>query len=279
MYGQAMAGPRHRFHARPAGLGSARPLLAQRYAWRDPAGTRQRAAHRWGGVVLGGAVRVQGPLGPPRDLGPGEIFLVAPDTEVLLISRPETVEMRLHAEPAHAAGVLARIRAGGGPDLAADLTVVRPAAGADPGSWAARLAAGAPPWLAEAWWWWLAAASAAAGPMPRRRPPAWLAAAVAACDSGDDLRSGLPALVRHAGRSTAHVNRCVQAAWGCTATELVGRLRMAMAERLLTGTDEPVAEIARRVGLANRSHFHRLFAAAHGGRGPGAWRRDPGAGI
>jgi len=58
---------------------------------------------------------------------------------------------------------------------------------------------------------------------------------------------------------------------GQTVQEWIIECRMAEARRLLTGTDMPVGEISRRVGIANPGYFTRLFRRAHG-VSPRLWR-------
>jgi AraC-like DNA-binding protein len=270
-----MPTPRRTRPAAPPGLVPASPLVIQRYEWMDRIGTWQTTAFTWAGIVLAGGVRIRPAIGASRDLAPGDAYLVPAGCEILLISAPKAVDMRILADAGHAAGCFDRIAAAGGPRLGQGIEVLGPGAEFDREGWAARAAQPVPPWQAEAFWWSLAAACHARGmrPIPHQPPPAWLAAAVAGCDSGHGLRDGTAALVRQSGRSAAHVNRTVRACYGCTATDLVNRLRLAAAERLLAASDLDTTTVAARVGFANRAHFHRLFAAAHAGTGPGAWRR------
>jgi AraC family transcriptional activator of pobA len=50
--------------------------------------------------------------------------------------------------------------------------------------------------------------------------------------------------------------------------------RMAEARGLLAETDLPVAEVARRVGVADPGYFSRLFSRTHG-TSPRKWRARP----
>jgi AraC-like DNA-binding protein len=59
---------------------------------------------------------------------------------------------------------------------------------------------------------------------------------------------------------------------GRTVVDWITERRMAEARRLLSGTDVPVAEIARRVGLPDAGYFARVFRRSHGTT-PRAWRR------
>lgn len=110
----------------------------------------------------------------------------------------------------------------------------------------------------------------------RRTPataPPWLTAAVEALDEPRQLAAGLPALVRHCGRSPAHVSREVRRTFGCTATELVHRLRCTHAARELRLGTRPIATIAIGCGYNHLGHFYRRFAAVFGCT-PRAYRRS-----
>jgi len=56
------------------------------------------------------------------------------------------------------------------------------------------------------------------------------------------------------------VNRCLAA----ELREWIVERRMAAARALLGDTDLPVAEVARRVGIADPGYFSRLFGRTHG---------------
>lgn len=114
-------------------------------------------------------------------------------------------------------------------------------------------------------------------------------------DVADDLRrSGEPLLAevfgvidrRHAeplslrdvarelGMTPGHLTTVVRRRTGRTVQEWIIERRMAEARGLLAGTDLPVAEVARRVGVPDPGYFSRLFGRAHG-VSPRGWRRQP----
>lgn len=94
--------------------------------------------------------------------------------------------------------------------------------------------------------------------------PAWLESAVAAMAAQRRLALGLPELNRLCGRSAPHVSRAVRRAYGCTATELVHRLRCQHAARELRLGTRPIAAIAADCGYAHLGHFYRRFGAVFG---------------
>lgn len=71
--------------------------------------------------------------------------------------------------------------------------------------------------------------------------------------------------------NASYLSALVRERCGRTFSELVREARMERAAKLLRGTDLPVAEVARRVGYAGTSRFHRLFRERFG-RTPAAWR-------
>jgi len=90
--------------------------------------------------------------------------------------------------------------------------------------------------------------------------PPWLGAALREFADPARLGAGLPGFVRCCGRSVAHVNRVVRSHHGCTATALVGRLRLDHACRQLRMSDTPIPAIAAACGYASLAHFYRAFA-------------------
>ncbi len=102
-----------------------------------------------------------------------------------------------------------------------------------------------------------------AAPLPEALPD-WLAQACVAAYEPSVFRDGAAGLARSAGRAHAHVSRMMQRYLSETPSDYVNRIRMTHAATALTGTSDPLAEIAAEVGLPNLSHFHRLFRAQHG---------------
>ena len=94
--------------------------------------------------------------------------------------------------------------------------------------------------------------------------PAWLERAMVALRAPERLAAGPGELARLCGRSAAHINRAVRAAHGCTATELVNRIRLEHAARRLKLSREGIAEISAGCGFASLAHFYRAFAARFG---------------
>ncbi len=74
----------------------------------------------------------------------------------------------------------------------------------------------------------------------------------------------LEAAAELAGMSPSAFSRFFKSASGHTFSDMVTRLRLAEARRLLRTTDRPIASVAQDVGYANLSNFNRQFRAHHG---------------
>ncbi|MEM7624570.1 MAG: AraC family transcriptional regulator [Planctomycetota bacterium] len=88
--------------------------------------------------------------------------------------------------------------------------------------------------------------------------PAWLRQALAEFDH-DDLREGLPALVRRAGRSREHLTRTLRKHFRIPATAWINARRLDRAAQLLRMSDTPIIAIAADVGFDELGYFYRLF--------------------
>jgi AraC family transcriptional regulator len=85
----------------------------------------------------------------------------------------------------------------------------------------------------------------------------------------EPLRIGDVAL--EVGVHPSSLARAFQRHYGCTPGDLVRLLRVDRASRLLSGSNLPLASIAREVGFSDQSHFSRTFKRATG-MTPGAFR-------
>jgi AraC family cel operon transcriptional repressor len=94
--------------------------------------------------------------------------------------------------------------------------------------------------------------------------PDWLIAACSAARNVDVFRNGAAGFVAATGRAHPHVSRTMRRFLGVTPSDYINTQRMDYAARRLTGTSDPLAEIATDCGLPNLSHFHKLFLLAHG---------------
>jgi AraC family cel operon transcriptional repressor len=94
--------------------------------------------------------------------------------------------------------------------------------------------------------------------------PAWLAAACSAARDPAVFRDGAAGFVAACDRAHPHVSRSMRRYMGTTPSEYINTIRMDHAARQLTGTSDPISEIAADCGLPNLSHFHKLFLEAHG---------------
>lgn len=90
--------------------------------------------------------------------------------------------------------------------------------------------------------------------------PPWLAEALEQWQHDPEtMAAGVQGLARLAGRSREHVSRTVREATGSRAIDVLNHLRVENAASRLRMTDDPIAVIAIEVGLANLSHFYRMF--------------------
>lgn len=78
-------------------------------------------------------------------------------------------------------------------------------------------------------------------------------------------------VARELGLTPGHLTTVVRRRTGRTVQEWITERRMADARALLSATDLPISEVARRVGIADAGYFARLFRATHG-VSPRSWR-------
>jgi AraC-like DNA-binding protein len=90
-----------------------------------------------------------------------------------------------------------------------------------------------------------------------------------------DRRLGEPLSLRDVahelGMTPGHLTTVVRRRTGRTVQEWIIERRMAEARSLLSDTELPVGEIARRVGMSDPGYFSRLFRRTHG-TSPREWR-------
>ena len=99
---------------------------------------------------------------------------------------------------------------------------------------------------------------------PSETPPAWLAEACLAAQDPAIFRQGAAGFVRLTGRAHPHVSRTARRYLGQSPSEFINALRMDFAARRISGTEDPLPEIAADCGIPNLSHFYKLFRAHHG---------------
>jgi AraC family transcriptional regulator, transcriptional activator of pobA len=78
-------------------------------------------------------------------------------------------------------------------------------------------------------------------------------------------------VARELGITAGHLTTVVRRRTGRTVQEWIIERRMAEARSLLSDTDLPVSEIARRLGMSDPGYFSRRFRRAHG-TSPREWR-------
>ncbi|HET7665279.1 MAG TPA: AraC family transcriptional regulator [Mycobacterium sp.] len=76
------------------------------------------------------------------------------------------------------------------------------------------------------------------------------------------------------GMTPGHLTTVVRRRTGRTVQEWIIERRMAEARSLLSETELPVSEIARRIGMSDPGYFSRLFRRIHGAS-PREWRGRP----
>jgi len=95
-------------------------------------------------------------------------------------------------------------------------------------------------------------------------PPAWLETALREMRQPEHLAEGLPALVRLASVSHAHLARTMRLHYDTTPVDFITQLRLERASLLLTTTDVPVTAIAADCGFNSASYFARQFNRKYG---------------
>jgi AraC-like DNA-binding protein len=105
----------------------------------------------------------------------------------------------------------------------------------------------------------------------RRSGEPVLAEAFAVIDRRHTEPLSLRDVAREVGMTPGHLTTIVRRRTGRTVQEWIIERRMAEARTMLEGTDLPVAEIARRVGVFDPGYFSRLFTRRHG-ISPREWR-------
>ena len=94
--------------------------------------------------------------------------------------------------------------------------------------------------------------------------PDWLHRACAAAYDPAIYRGGAAAFVAVTGQSHPHASRSLRRWLGQTPTDYINAIRMTQAARTLTSDSDPLPEVAAAIGIANLSHFHKLFRLHHG---------------
>ncbi len=108
---------------------------------------------------------------------------------------------------------------------------------------------------------------------PRAHGDALAAAAQHWLDANAAVATPVREMIRRSGLSERGFSRRFRAATGHAPLDYVQRLRVEQAKRRLERTDEPIEEIAWRVGYEDPSAFRRLFQRI-AGVSPGQYRRQ-----
>lgn len=94
--------------------------------------------------------------------------------------------------------------------------------------------------------------------------PDWLTKAYTDAQDPAIFSQGAAGFVALTGKAHPHVSRTMKQHSGQTPVQYINDLRMKHAARALTGSSDPLSEIAMEIGLPNLSHFHKLFRAKYG---------------
>lgn len=93
---------------------------------------------------------------------------------------------------------------------------------------------------------------------PTEIPP-WLRRSIDALENPDLLQEGIPGLVRVCGRSQEHITRLTRKYYHKTPSQIINRIRIDHAQKLLSSTALSVLDISMAVGYESVSYFNRLF--------------------
>lgn len=94
--------------------------------------------------------------------------------------------------------------------------------------------------------------------------PEWLSDAFLCLDIPENLREGVPAVVRVACRSAQHVCKESKKYFGRTLRDIITARRLTLAVQMLELGSRNVSEIAAECGYESISHFVRKFKTAYG---------------
>ena len=94
--------------------------------------------------------------------------------------------------------------------------------------------------------------------------PHWLSKACSDAQDPSVFREGAAGFVALTGKAHPHVSRTMKHHSGLTPVQYINDLRMKYAAKALSGSSDPLPEIATDIGLQNMSHFHKLFRAKFG---------------
>jgi len=111
-----------------------------------------------------------------------------------------------------------------------------------------------------------------------KAPPGWLRAALELLYDRYSEDLSLAQIATAVGVHRVHLARIFRRHLGCTPGEFARFRRLERSLALLSGTREPLAEVALHSGFADQSHFSKAFARCLG-VAPGEYRRlvNPGA--
>ena len=80
-------------------------------------------------------------------------------------------------------------------------------------------------------------------------------------------------IAKHVNISTRHLNRLIKASENASVTELIRRIRIKQAKKLLVTTNKTLAQIADETGFGGSFHLIKCFKSIEG-KTPGVYRKD-----
>lgn len=90
--------------------------------------------------------------------------------------------------------------------------------------------------------------------------PSWLSQTINALYEKDVLQEGVQGMVRVCGYSQEHMTRQIKKYYHQTPSQIVNKVRIDTAQKMLANTELSILEISDYVGYESVSYFNRLFA-------------------
>lgn len=101
---------------------------------------------------------------------------------------------------------------------------------------------------------------------PKSAPsyPDWLSAFLVAAAKPENFDKPLKKLIKNTNYCMDYFTKLFRRHTGNTPLKYVNDIKLSYAQKLLTSTDQPILEIAHKLGYATESYFCRIFKTAYG---------------